>query len=465
MTKRVHGDPVAEKDFLSMMMTSPHLVAEAAELVPVDGLTGERGRLMYTAILDLSARGQVVDISTVCDELQAGGNLKKVGGRVAVAEIYSRGTNEAYFLHTCQRIRLHSAIRDMAVVATEALSESEHLRPEEQHVYETIDKLQSKLSDIVSRGRPDDVGHSNPDALAVAEKLIQPPEAKGSGVPSGFLDLDDVLRGFRGGQLVLLAARSRVGKTSMACDIIRQVAEQGYTVVFFSLEMTRGEIWERMVCGKAGVSLHALKSRQANQQEAQALRDAAAQIAASPIVVKDSPDVTPLSMRGFCRKIQHKQGLGLVVVDYLQCIKSGKDKHNRYESVSEVSRQLKVMARTLGCPVIALAQLNRTAEQEEPKLSHLRESGSLEQDADVVLLLNRPHIFDTNADPTLATVDIAKHRNGPCQIVNLSFDHDTVSFKNRMPKVEDFTKVSQDSPVTPPRKKKSGDWWSNNAYD
>jgi replicative DNA helicase len=163
-------------------------------------------------------------------------------------------------------------------------------------------------------------------------------------------------------------------------------------------------------------------------------------------------------MRGFCRKVQHKQGLGLVVVDYLQCIKSGKDKHNRYEAVSEVSRQLKVMARTLNVPVIALAQLNRTAEQEEPKLSHLRESGSLEQDADVVMLLNRPHIFDSNADATLATLDIAKHRNGPCQIINLNFDADSVSFKNRL------TKVSQDSPVAPPRRRSSG-WWENNAYD
>jgi replicative DNA helicase len=464
MTKRMHGDPTAEKDLLCLMMTTPHLVAEAAELVPASAFTGEKGKMTYEAILAVASRGQVVDISSISDELQSSGNLKKVGGRATIAGLSCRGTNEAYFNHLCQRIRLHAAIRDMAMVATEAIDAAQNIRPEEQPVYEAIDTLQSKLSDIVSRGRPDDVGYSNPDAVSTAERLIQPPEAKGQGVPSGYNDLDDLLRGFRAGQLVLLAARSRVGKTSLACDIIRQVASQGYTVVFFSLEMTRSEIWERMVCGQAGVSLHALKSRQALPAEATALRTAAAEIASNYIVVKDSPDVTPLSMRGFCRKVQHKQGLGLVVVDYLQCIKSGKDKHNRYEAVSEVSRQLKVMARTLNVPVIALAQLNRTAEQEEPKLSHLRESGSLEQDADVVMLLNRPHIFDSNADATLATLDIAKHRNGPCQIINLNFDADSVSFKNRLPKVEDFTKVSQDSPVAPPRRKSSG-WWENNAYD
>lgn len=466
MTKRVHGDPGTEKDFLCLVMTSPHLVAEASELVPVDALTGERAKLLYGAVLALSARNQVVDIGTVSDELQASGSLKKVGGRVAIAEILGRGVNDAYFNHLCQRIRLHAALRDMAVVATEILSESENLRPEESAVYDSIDKMQGKLSDIVSRGRSDDVGYANPEALSTADRLVQPVETKGQGVMSGFADLDDVLRGFRAGQLILLAARSRVGKTSMACDLIRQVAAQGYTVVFFSLEMTRGEIWERMICGSAGVSLHALKSRQATDQEAGRIRDAAKEIAGANIIVKDSPDVTPLSMRGFCRKVQHKQGLGLVVVDYLQCIKSGKDKHNRYEAVSEVSRQLKVMARALNCPVIALAQLNRTAEDEAPRLNHLRESGSLEQDADVVLLLNRPHLFRDNEDPTLATLDIAKHRNGPCQVVSMTFDADVVSFKTRLPQVEDFTKVSQQSPVAPPaRKKRNGDWWDNNAYN
>lgn len=465
MTKRLHGDPTAEKDLLCLMMNAPHLVPEAAELVPPSALTGEKGRMTYECILAIASRGQVVDISSVCDELQAAGNLKKVGGRATVGGIACRGTNEAYFGHICQRIRLHAAIRDMAVVATEAIDAAQNLRPEEQPVYEAIDTLQAKLSDIVSRGRPDDVGYSNPDAVATAERLIQPPEAKGQGVPSGYPDLDDLLRGFRAGQLVLLAARSRVGKTSLACDIIRQVAASGYTVVFFSLEMTRSEIWERMVCGQAGVSLHALKSRQALPSEAASLRAAASAIASNNIVIKDSPDVTPLSMRGFCRKVQHKQGLGLVVVDYLQCIKSGKDKHNRYEAVSEVSRQLKVLARTLNVPVLALAQLNRTAEQEDPKLSHLRESGSLEQDADVVMLLNRPHIFDSNADATLATLDIAKHRNGPCQIVNLHFDADCVTFRSRLPKVEDFTMVSQDSPVAPPRRQRQADWATRAGYD
>jgi replicative DNA helicase len=286
------------------------------------------------------------------------------------------------------------------------------------------------------------------------------------GVATGFYDLDDVLCGLRPGQLVLLAARSRVGKTSLACDIIRQVAAAGNTVVFFSLEMTRQEIWERMISGQAKVNLHDLRSRAATASEAADIKKAADELAAMSIVIKDTPNTTPMSMRGFSRKIINRKGkVDLIVVDYLQCIQSGKDKQSRYELVSDVSRQMKVLARTLNVPVLALAQLNRTAEDEEPRLSHLRESGGLEQDADVVLLLNRPHVFDSEKDPTLATVDVAKHRNGPCQVVSLHFHSPSVSFQNRVPPVEDFTKPPQESPVAPPSRKKRSPWWDNNSYD
>lgn len=409
---------------------------------------------------------QVVDLITVSDQLHSSDNLKKVGGRAELVQFFSRYVNESYLNSCAQRIRANAALRDLGEVAAELLNECQTAKPEENTIYTMVDSVQGKLSDVISKGKAEDVGEAKTDIPAVANRLVQPLDAKGSGVLSGFTEVDNVLRGFRDGQLILLAARSRVGKTSMACDLVRNVAAQGYTVVFYSLEMTRSEIWERMVCAEAGVSLHDLKARQATANEAQAIAAASDKLSQFNIIVKDAPNITPMGMRGFARKVQHQKKLGMVVVDYLQCIQTGKDKQTRYEVVSEVSRQLKVLARTLNVPVIALAQLNRQAEEESPRLAQLRESGSLEQDADVVLLLNRPNVFDSSKDPTLATLDIAKHRNGPCQLINLAFDSATVSFSDRRPKVEDFAQIAAggaDSPVAPPRPKRQ--WWGSRDYD
>ena len=471
-TTKQSGDPASERDFLAILCASPHKIAEASELVHPSQLTGERARLFYEALLAISSKNGIVDVSSVCSEIERGKGLSSIGGRSVVAEIFGRYANEAYFVSICARIRTHASIRELNELAAGTVSELSKMLPEESAVMDMVDSLQGKLSDIVSKGTQDDVGESWIEARTMAAGLAQPQTVGSGGVMTGFSDVDDVLRGLRNGQLILLAARSRVGKTSMACDIIRNVAAQGQTVVFFSLEMTRKEIWERMICGSANVSLHALKNRAPTSEESDKLTAAGEELASKLIIVKDSPSVTPMSMRGFARKIQHKHGLGLVVVDYLQCIGSGKDKQNRYELVSEVSRQMKVLARTLNVPVIALCQLNRQAEEDAPKLSQLRESGSLEQDADVVMLLNRPSIFDPDADPTLATLDIAKHRNGPCQMLRLHFDAESVSFKNRAPQVEDFSKPQEDSPVAPPKKKRGrrpkpgGNWWGgNSSYD
>jgi len=465
MTTRQHGDPKAEKDLLGLLINSPHLISEVSEVVSPSHFTGDRGKLVYEAMLALHGNGQILDFSLLCDELNSNGTLNKVGGRAEIAALAGRYTNDAFMGHLAGRIRAHAALRDLGAVASELLNESQSSKPEESSILDLVDKAQAKLSDIISSNKQDDVGEACTEIASVAEMLVKPRSSSMQGVPTGFLDLDDVLCGLRPGQLVLLAARSRVGKTSLACDIVRQAATDNRTVVFFSLEMTRQEIWERMISGQAGISLHDMRMREATDEEKNKVSYAASELASMSIIVKDTPNTTPLSMRGFSRKIISRKGkIDLIVVDYLQCIQSGKDRQSRYELVSDVSRQMKVLARTLNVPVLALAQLNRTAEDEEPRLSHLRESGGLEQDADVVLLLNRPHVFDSEKDPTLATVDIAKHRNGPCQMINLHFEAGSVSFRNRAPKIEDFSKVSQDSPVAPPRKKKTN-WYENGQFD
>lgn len=463
MATRHHGDPKAEREFLVIVLNNPHLLADAAELVQPRHFVGPKSRMIYEAALSMYGNGQSIDLITLSSELGATGNLQKVGGRSELVPFFGAYVNDQFLANLSSRIRANASLRDIGEIAAETLAECSTMRPDEQSIATMVDQLQGRLSDVVAHGKSDDIGEAKDEIPKVAKRLTQPMESKLSGVPTGFIDLDDVLFGFRPGQLILLAARSRVGKTSMACDLVRQIANEGYTVLFFSLEMTRDEIWERMVCGHARVSLHALHSRQATADECESIKMASDDLSKCSIYVRDTPNMTPTAMRGYARMIQHKKGLALIVVDYLQCIQSGKEKQSRYEVVSEVSRQLKVMARTLGVPVVALAQLNRQAEDEAPRLSQLRESGSLEQDADVVLLLNRPHVFDDSKDPSLATLDIAKHRNGPCRMVNLTFDSETVSFRNWMPKAEPFiAPLKQEKPA---RKQQTHNWQGTREYD
>ena len=247
-----------------------------------------------------------------------------------------------------------------------------------------------------------------------------------SGVPTGFIDLDDLTQGLHGGQMIVLAARPAIGKSTLGLDLARSASiKHGLTSVIFSLEMSRNEITMRMLSAEARVPLHHMRAGTLGEEEWGRLARRMGEISAAPLFIDDSPNMNMMEIRAKCRRLKQRNELRLVVIDYLQLMSSGKKVESRQQEVSEFSRQLKLLAKELDVPVVAISQLNRGPEQrtdKKPLLSDLRESGSIEQDADMVILLHREDAYDRD-HPRQGEADliVAKHRNGPTKTVTVAF--------------------------------------------
>jgi replicative DNA helicase len=264
------------------------------------------------------------------------------------------------------------------------------------------------------------------------------------GVQSGFADLDSLLSGFQKGDLIIIASRPSMGKTSFALNIAQNVAiEAKQAVALFSLEMSRENLVHRLLCSEARVDSHALRNGYVGQRDWPNLTTAASLLSTAPIYIDDSPSLTVLEMRSRARRLHKEVKLGLVFVDYLQLVHATGQAENRQQEISLISRSLKALAKELNLPVIALSQLSRAVESRpgshRPVLSDLRESGAIEQDADVVWMLRRPCKYPDDeeaADETLAVLDVAKHRNGPTGEVRLNFEEDFTRFTDRIQGVD-----------------------------
>jgi len=247
-----------------------------------------------------------------------------------------------------------------------------------------------------------------------------------SGVPTGFIDLDELTQGLHGGQMIVLAARPAIGKSTLGLDLARSASiKHGLTSVIFSLEMSRNEITMRMLSAEARVPLHHMRAGTMGEEEWGRLARRMGEISAAPLFIDDSPNMNMMEIRAKCRRLKQRNELRLVVIDYLQLMSSGKKVESRQQEVSEFSRQLKLLAKELDVPVVAISQLNRGPEQrtdKKPLLSDLRESGSIEQDADMVILLHREDAYDRD-HPRQGEADliVAKHRNGPTKTVTVAF--------------------------------------------
>jgi replicative DNA helicase len=247
-----------------------------------------------------------------------------------------------------------------------------------------------------------------------------------SGVPTGFADLDELTNGLHPGQMVIVAARPAVGKSTLALDIARSASiKNGLTSVIFSLEMSQIEITMRLLSAEASIPLSHIRGGRMSDQDWNRVSAKMGQVSEAPLFIDDSPNLTMMEIRAKARRLKQRHDLKLVIIDYIQLMTSGKRVESRQLEVSEFSRQLKLLAKELDVPVVALSQLNRGPEQrtdKRPMLSDLRESGSLEQDADVVILLNRPDLHDRDSDRAgEADFDVAKHRNGPTKMITVAF--------------------------------------------
>jgi replicative DNA helicase len=395
-------------------------------------------RAIYEALLSLYDRKAVFDLIILCEELKSSGQLESVGGPAFINEITNRIATTAHAGHFIEIVREKHLLRRLIRTATGAVERCFGFAQE--GLEEFIQDIETEIFRI-SEDRYSDsarpIAESVAGAVQVIQKLL---ERRGelSGLSTGFADLDRLTFGFHPQEMVVLAARPSMGKTSLAMNMAEAAVlpkkGQSTTVLVFSLEMSAEQLAFRLLCTRAKVSSHKLRDAMATREEQERLGAAAVELKTAPLWIDDSGQLTIHELRAKARRLHSRRKLGLIVVDYLQLIAGVDPKVQREQQISEISRGLKAMAKELGVPVIVLSQLNRESEKErrQPRLSDLRESGAIEQDADVVLLLARPK--DAKDDFSVATdradLIVAKQRNGPVGEVRLTFLREITRFEN-----------------------------------
>jgi replicative DNA helicase len=438
----------AERALLGALLTEPQRVPEVAEVVDRGDFFSGRHNAVYDAVLALSERNAAIDVVSVGEALAAAGKFQEVGGRSYLVELTSAVTSAAHARHHARIVADTAALRRLIAEAGEILADAFETRPDGDSVKKLLDVAENRIYRIAGAR---DKGGAEPIGKAIEETFRRIDSASHraglTGLPTGLYELDDLLCGLNAGELVVLAARPSMGKTALALNMIDHAAlhppewlGRPPTILFYSLEMGQQSIVQRMLCSRARVDFYKLRTGRIPNEDYGRLAEAAGELSTTRIFIDDSPGLTVMSLRGRARRLKAKYGgLDLVVVDYLQLM-SPPRAENRQQEVSQISRALMERARELQVPVRALSQLSRAVElrdDKRPQLSDLRESGSIEQDADVVLLLFRAEYYEqTEENRGLAEIICAKQRNGPTGSVRLQFVPQTMRFENRAPGTE-----------------------------
>lgn len=419
------NDVTAEMCVLGAMLLSKDAIADVVETLKIDDFYRPQHGTVYSTILDLYGRGEPADAVTVAAELVRTGEIARVGGSPYLHTLVASVPTAAHAEYYARIVKEKATLRRLVEAGTRIVQLGFQ---GEGEIDSLVDRAQAEVYDITERRTADDyqpLSNLMGDALAEIEAI----GSRGGqmvGVPTGFADLDDITNGLHPGQLIMVAARPSVGKSTLALDFARAASiKHGLNSVFFSLEMARNEIVMRLLSAEAQVALHHMRSGTMGDADWDRLARKMSAVSEAPLFIDDSPNLTMNEIRAKCRRLKQRNDLRLVVIDYIQLMTSGKRVESRQQEVSEFSRQLKLLAKELEVPVIALSQLNRGPEQrtdKKPMLSDLRESGSLEQDADVVILIHREDLYDRES-PKAGEADliIAKHRNGPTGNVTVAF--------------------------------------------
>jgi replicative DNA helicase len=419
----------AEESVLGAMMLSPGAIGAVSEVLAADGreFYRESHAKMYRAALALYAKGEPVDAITLVDQLDERGELEDAGGKVRVHELAALVPASANAGHYARIVKETATLRGLIRVGGE-IARLGWERPGE--TTELVDQAEQILFDLSQERAQGEFSHIEQLLKESFDRITALYEsgADVTGVPSGFRDLDRITSGFQEGNLVILAARPSMGKSALGLGIAANLAvRKSVPVALFTLEMSKAEVTQRLMCSEAKVESQRLRTGKLSADDWPRLTAACDKLAKAPIYVDDSGGITMMEIRSKARRLKSKHPeLGLLIVDYLQLMTSGTNPENRVQEVSQISRSLKVLARDLEVPIIALSQLSRAVEQrhdKRPILSDLRESGSLEQDADIVCFIYRDEYYagEDSDQQGLAEVIVAKHRNGPTDTVKLSF--------------------------------------------
>jgi replicative DNA helicase len=418
-------DMDAEQCVLGAMMMSKDAIADVVETLRGADFYRPAHEQIYNAITELYGRGEPVDAITVSALLSKRGELIKIGGGPYLHTLLASvpvAANAGYYA---------TIVREKAILrrlADASIRIGQMSYAAEGDADEIVDRAQAEVYSVTDRRASEDYKPLSELMQPTLDEMEAISSRSGNlaGVPTGFADLDDLTNGLHPGQMVIIAARPGVGKSTLALDLARSASiKHGLTSVIFSLEMSQIEITMRLLSAEASIPLSHIRGGRMSDDDWTRVAAKMGQVSEAPMFIDDSPNLTMMEIRAKARRLKQRHDLKLVVIDYIQLMTSGKKVESRQLEVSEFSRQLKLLAKELDLPVVALSQLNRGPEQrndKRPMLSDLRESGSLEQDADLVILLNRPDLYDKDSERAgEADFDVAKHRNGPTKLITVAF--------------------------------------------
>jgi replicative DNA helicase len=418
-------DLLAEQSALGGMMLSSDAVADVTEIVRGVDFYIPKHEVIFEAVLSLYSHGEPTDVIAVTDQLTKAGQLGRAGGAEylhTLTGLVPTAANAGYYASI---VAEKAVLRRLVEAGTRIVQMG---YASEGEVIDLVNNAQAEIYGVTG-------GIESEDYVPLLEAIDTAVEeieiARGRdgslhGVPTGFSELDEMTNGLQGGQLIIVGARPAMGKSTLALDFARTAAvHHKMPTIFFSLEMGRSEIATRLLSAEATIPMHILRKGNMDDRDWTRLASVRGEIGDAPLYIDDSPNMTLVEIRAKCRKLSQRVGLKMIVVDYLQLMTSGKKVESRQQEVSEFSRALKLLAKELNVPIIALAQLNRGPEQradKKPALSDLRESGSLEQDADIVILLHREAAYERD-HPRAGEADliVAKHRNGRTDDVAVAF--------------------------------------------
>lgn len=407
----------AEQSVLGAILLENAAMNKAMEILTEEDFYKTAHRKIYQAMLDLSEHGEVIDQITLTEHLKARGELESVGGAAYLAELVQVVPTAANVRYHCKIVRDKALLRGLIGTSTEVItrgydgtgSVDELLDYAERSVFSLA---QGKLGRSFT-----ELKHVIKESLDLVDQLSKRKE-KVTGVPTGYYDLDDLTAGLQASDLIVIAGRPSMGKTSLALGMAQHAAiHHRKSVGIFSLEMSKAQLVLRMLSSEAHVDSHLLRTGKLQKEDWWRLAEAAGRLEQAPIFIDDTGSLTVQQMRGKARRLKAERGLDLLIVDYLQLVQGRGDAESRQQEISDISRSLKALAKELNVPVLALSQLSRAVESRKPPipmLADLRESGAIEQDADVVIFIYREEVYDPNSEKKgIADILVRKHRNGP----------------------------------------------------
>ena len=443
MAKKVIADMPhsleAERALLGCIILDTKIQVEVSAFLSEEDFFAESHRTIFNAMTEIIRENRPVDLVTLIDALEKKGAIESVGGIDFITDLTEIMPSSANYMHYLDIVQRDSMLRKLIKGSSSIIEECKQSTDEKKSLAKA-EKIVYEISNTADTSEVVHIAEVIPEVITKFDELSKD-KSSYKGIKTNFKKLDNLINGLHGSDLMILAARPAMGKTSFAMNIVENVAKQGYSCMVFSLEMGKDQLTQRMICSIAGVSMENANKGKLTQKEWVKIIKAKEVLAKCKIYIDDSSLITPHEMLSKCRRIKRKHGLDFIMVDYIQLMESGdrRSSDSRQNEISTISRNLKILAKELNVPVLALSQLSRAVESEKrrPQLSDLRESGAIEQDADIVMFIHRPDLkakesefAEGNIQRNVAEIIVAKHRNGQTDTIKLYFKGECTKFLN-----------------------------------